>query len=167
MARNISYGTANNNIGAIDGLGGSSTYTAGIQWYVIDNSTDLAIDRYQMISWSFTSGSATLTAEVRLYVIASYDGTTWPDTLDGVAGNAATFTNQGVLNSVGKLAYRMFCDSNSGGNRRYYHTFSIADLYGGIVPKKCVVFWVHGNTSALMSSVGVNFYYDTPIFETI
>jgi hypothetical protein len=164
--RNISYGSTASVNGVIDGTTTSATWTTGMQWFIIDNSSDLAIDRFQTGDWKFTSGSsASSTSEIRIYVIGSYDGSTWPDTVTGVAGNSITFTSQGVRDSVARLACRFIGDSNFAGGKRYRFSFSLAELFDGIIPKKTTVFFTM-NTGTIDAS-GTNMYYDTPIFETI
>ena len=44
--RNLSYATATSSTGGITSLASSSNWTAGYEWFVIDNSTELAIDYF-------------------------------------------------------------------------------------------------------------------------
>jgi hypothetical protein len=161
--RKIAYGTAVTGTGGITSLGSSSTWTAGYEWYITDNSTDLAVDRFQ--SGQVTVGTATANTEIRLYVVASYDGTTWPDVFDGTP-SAETVTSEGVRDSFCKLAAVLRVDSTTS-NRVYPFQFAIAQLFGGNVPKKCAIFVAHNVGSTLNGTAGNHTYADLPITETI
>jgi hypothetical protein len=162
--RKIAYGTAVTGTGGVTSLASSSTWTAGYEWYLIDNSTDLAIDRFQ--SGQITVGTTpTANTEIRLYTVASYDGSTWPNVFDGTP-SAETVTSEGVRDSFCRLAAVLRVDAATS-NVAYPYQFTISQLYGGNTPKKCVVFVAHNCSAALNGTGGNHTYSDTPITETI
>jgi hypothetical protein len=160
MAYQVTYGTPVTGTGGVTSLATSADWTAGYEWYVIDNSTDRAIDRHQQgqvtVGTSPTSGT-----EIRVYVIGSYDGTTWPDVFDGTP-SAETVTSAGIRDGFAKLAAVMRCDSTTS-NRAYPFFFSLASLFGGIVPKKCCVFVAHNTGVNLNATAGNHTYADLPV----
>jgi len=162
--RKIEYGTPVTGSGGINSLASSSTWVAGYEWYVIDNTTDKALDREQ--SGKIRVGTTpTTNTEIRIYCVASYDGTTWPDVFDGT-GSAETVTSAGVRDGFAKLAAVLPVDSTTS-DRDYYFEFSVAALFGGIVPKKVAVFVTHNTGVNLNSTAGNHTYADQPVYETV
>lgn len=158
------FGTAVTGSGGITSLATSSTWVAGYEWYVIDNTTDLALDRIQQ-GVIRVGSSPTTNTEIRLYVVGSYDGTTWPDVFDGTP-SAETITSEGVRDSFAKLAAVLRVDSTTS-SRDYPFYFSLASLFGGVLPKKAVVFVTH-NTGVNLNSTGAQHTYaDQPVYATV
>lgn len=107
----------------------------------------------------------TINTEIRLYVVPSYDGTTWPDVFDGTP-SAETVTSEGVRDGFAKLAAVLRVDATTS-NRPYPFAFSIAELFGGIVPKKAVVFVAHNTGAALNGTAANHTYADQPVYDTV
>lgn len=159
----IAYGTSVTGTGGITSLGSSSTWLAGYEWFVIDNTTDLALDR--LVTGQVTVGTTpTSGTEIRLYAVASYDGSTWPDVFDGTA-SAETITSEGVRDGFAKLAAVLRVDATTS-NRSYPFAFSVASLFGGVVPKKVAIFCAHNTGVALLFTAGNHTYQDTPVYAT-
>lgn len=162
--RKCAYGTAVTGSGGVTSLATSATWVAGYEWYIIDNTTDLAVDRQQQIK--ITVGTTpTANTEIRIYLAGSYDGSTWPDVFDGTP-SAETVTSEGVRDSFCKCAAVLRVDTNTS-NRAYEAFFSLAQVFGGNVPKKVAVFVVHNTGVNLNSTGGNHTYADLPITETI
>jgi hypothetical protein len=123
----------------------------------------LAVDRLQ--SGSIRISFSSYNDQIRVYVIASYDGTTWPDTFTGSTGST-TITSEGVRDSFCKLAHNIRFGLSSITTKHQFN-FSIAELFGGIVPKKCAVWVVTNSTSGLHSTGTDHTYYDVPVFEDV
>lgn len=159
----IEYGTAVTGTGGLTSLGSSSTWTAGYEWYIIDNTTDKSLDREQSgkirVGTTPTSGT-----EIRIYAIASYDGSTWPDVFDGTA-SAETVTSEGVRDGFAKLAAVLRVDATTS-DRDYPFFFSLASLFGGVVPKKVAIFVAHNTGVALNATGSTHTYADQPCFAT-
>jgi hypothetical protein len=157
------YGTAVTGSGGITSLASSSTWLAGYEWFIIDNTTELALD--WEVQGKIRVGAAPASGtEIRIYVVGSYDGTTWPDVFDGTP-SAETVTSEGVRDGFAKLASVLRCDSTTS-SRDYPFFFSIASLFGGMVPKKVAVFVVH-NTGANLDSTAANHTYAAqPLYAT-
>lgn len=158
------YGTAVTVTGRVTSLATSTTFVAGYEWYIWDNTTDLALDRQQQIK--ITVGTTpTANTEIRIYAIASIDGTTWPDVLDGVP-SAETLTSEGQRDSYAKLAAVLRVDTNTS-NRAYEAFFGLAALFGGTVPKKGAIFVTHNTGVNLNPTAGNHTYADLAVYETV
>lgn len=157
------YQTATTGSGGLTSLGQSTTFTGGYEWFVIDNSTELALD-YQVSGVITTGTTPTANTEIRIYAVASYDGSTWPDVFDGTP-SAETITNAGVGTGFLVLA-KVIQVTAATSNVGMPFFFTVASLFGGTVPKK-VAFFVTHNTGAnnLNGTAGNHTYayvpYDT------
>lgn len=160
--RKIDYGTSVTGNGGITSLGSSPTLTSGYEWYVIDNTTDLAIDRLQ--TGTIQMAGTAYNGQLRIYLIPSYDGSTWPEPFDGTPSSEAI--SEGARDSVGKLAWA-YRAGNASASTKLSFAFSVAEVFGGFVPPKCVVFVVHSLGSSLNGTAGNHTYQDTPLFETV
>jgi hypothetical protein len=73
------YGTSTALTNTVASLASSSTWLAGYQSDVVDNTTNKYLD--YTIEGKYTVGtSPTASTEIRIYIVASFDGSTWPDT---------------------------------------------------------------------------------------
>lgn len=158
------YGTAVTGTGGIHSLATSSTWTAGYEWYIVDNTTDKALDRLQQGTIRVGT-SPTANTEIRIYAVGSYDGTVWPDVFDGTP-SAETVTSEGVRDSFAKLAAVLRVDSTTT-DRDYPFQFSLASLFGGAVPKKVAIFVAHNTGVNLNSTSGNQKYADQPVYATV
>lgn len=161
--RSISYGTAVTGTGGINSLATSSTWLAGYEWVIIDNTSELAIDYF--IDLVIRVGTTpTANTEIRVYLLASYDGSTYPDVFDGT-GSAETVTSAGVRDSFMKLAGVGIVDATTS-DRDYPIQFNLLSFYPSI-PKKVILFVTHNTGVNLNSTAGNQKYAISPIHETI
>jgi len=168
MATNkIGYGTeVGLTFTSLDSLASSSGLTAGAESAALDNTTTLAVD-YLISGMVKVNGSNAMTANTTLevWVIAEREDTpAYPDVFDGT-DSAETVTSRNVLFAAGKLAAVVTFDGTDT-NRVYdIGQFSLAQLFGGNVPRHCVLFVVHNGGQAL-NSTG-NGFYAMPILPTV
>lgn len=161
--RNLSYGTATSGTGGITSLATSSTWLAGYEWFIIDNTTELAIDYF--VDLVIRVGTTpTVNTEIRVYLAASYDGSTYPDVFDGT-GSAETVTSAGVRDSFMKLAGVGVVDATTS-DRDYPIQFNLSSFYP-MMPKKVVVFVAHNTGVNFNSTAGNHKYNYSPIHETV
>jgi hypothetical protein len=146
----ISYGTSTALNNAVASLGTSSTWVAGYESEVIDNTSNLYVD-YSIEGFYTVGTTPTNPSEIRIYVVASFDGTNWPDVFDGTTG-AETVTSEGIRDGYAKLAAVLRNDSTTS-NRAYPFSFTVASLFGGVCPPKFVLFTTQ-NTGTLNSTGG-------------
>lgn len=159
---NLSYGTPVSGTGGINSLATSSSWIAGYEWFVIDNSTELAID-YMIDIVVRVGTSPTINTEIRVYLLASYDGSTYPDVFDGTP-SAETITSAGVRDSFAKLAGVGVVD-NTTSDRDYPMQFNVGSIYT-TMPKKIIVFVTHNTGVNLNSTAGNQKYGYTPVHQT-
>jgi len=161
--RNLSYGTATSGTGGITSLASSSTWVAGYEWFIIDNTTELAIDYF--VDLVIRCGTTpTVNTEIRVYLAGTYDGSTYPDVFDGT-GSAETVTSAGVRDSFMKLAGVGVVDATTS-DRDYPIQFNTSSFFPN-PPKKIVVFVAHNTGVALNGTAGNHKYAYSPIHETI
>lgn len=165
---NLGYGTLISGTGGITSLATSSTWLAGYEWYVVDNTA--AAQAGLQLDW-FHSGAAmvgttpTATTEIRYYLIGSPDGTYWPDVFDGTP-SAETVTSAGVFSGFGKLA----CVTQVGAttsNVAYQFAFGTRQWFDFTMPKKFVVFVTHNTAVNLNATGGNHLYYAQPEYVTV
>lgn len=161
--RNLSYGTATSSTGGITSLASSSTWLAGYEWFIIDNSTELAIDYF--VDLVIRCGTTpTANTEIRVYLAGTYDGSTYPDVFDGTP-SAETVTSAGVRDSFMKLAGVGVVDATTS-DRDYPIQFNTSSFFPN-PPKKIVVFVAHNTGVNLNATAGNHKYAYSPIHETI
>lgn len=157
------YGTPVSGTGGIHSLATSSTFLAGFEWFVIDNTTELALDYF--VDLMIRVGTTpTINTEIRVYLIASYDGTTWPDVFDGTP-SAETITSAGVRDSFAKLAAAAFVDATTT-DCDYPLQFNLQSFFPTL-PKKIAVFVAHNTGVNLNSTSGNQKYAYTPHYNTV
>lgn len=154
------YGSTTSGSGGITSLATSSTWTAGYEWFIIDNQTDLNID-YQVFGNIAVGTTPTINTEIRIYAVASPDGTTWPDVFDGIP-SAETLTSQGVGTGFLKWCATLDVDSTTS-NRVYPYHFTLSSIFTTI--PAVTAFFVAHNTGVNLNSTGGNHTYNyTPVY---
>jgi hypothetical protein len=145
-------------------LATSSTWLAGRESTAIDNSTNKYLD--YLLAGNVTVGTTpTASTEIRVYVVAMVDDTVWPDVFDGT-DSVETVTSAGVGSGFLKLAAVMLCDATTSDRAYPFGPISVASLFGGVCPRKFVVFVTH-NTGVNLNATGGNHYVNiTPVDTT-
>ncbi len=152
--RTANYPTPTSGTGGIHSLASSSNWTAGYEWFVIDNTTEKAIDYF--VDLVVRVGTTpTANTEIRIYTLASYDGSTYPDVFDGTP-SAETVTSAGVRDSFMKLAGVGVVDATTS-DRDYPVQFNLSSVYP-TMPKKVLIFATH-NTGVNLNSTSTNQKY--------
>jgi len=160
----IAYQTSQTLTNAIASLGTSSTWIAGYESATVDNTSNLYLDYF--FDGKVTVGTTpTANTQIRIYVVASVDGTNWPDVFDGTTG-AETITSVGVGTGFLKLAAVMSVDATTS-NVGYPFTFSVASLFGGVCPPKFVLFTTHNTGVNLNSTAGNHVFTYRGVYNTV
>jgi hypothetical protein len=138
--------SANLTVTNLHSLPTSSTWLAGWESALIDNTTDKYTD-YRLTA-KLTAGSSPTgnPGEARMYVVGMLDDSTWPDVFDGTE-STETITDTEIRDAICRLAAVTQTDTTSG-DVYYLDCPSVAALFGGNLPAKFVVFITH--------SMGVN-----------
>lgn len=133
-------------------LATSSTRTGGRESTAISNTVTVYPD--VMLSGKITTGtSPTANRQIDVWVYADDGNDSYPDVLDGTDSDE-TITSENVRNSALKLAASIRVDATS--DRTYFFRCeSIANLFGGVMPRKWGVFVTH-DTGVNLNATGSN-----------
>lgn len=146
-------------------LATSSTLVAGRESTAIDNTSNKYLDA--LVGGKITTGTAPTTAKsILVYVYASLNDTPlYPDVFDGT-DSVETVTSTDIRNASLVLAAAMTTDATS--DRTYWvRPFSVANCFGGVMPKFWGVFVTH-DTAVNLNATGSNHaLYYTPVYETV
>lgn len=136
-------------------LASSSTFVAGRESSQIDNTSDKYIDALVQGSVSVgTTPTANTSINIYVYGADTSLATTAIDVLDG-ADSAETLTNTGVLYSALKLGAVINVLVNTTNVKYNIAPFSVAQLFGGVLPKFWGLFVSH-NTAVNLRNDAVN-----------
>lgn len=162
--RKLVYGSASDATITLASLAPSSTLLVGRESTAIDNSSNLYLDI--LVSGKIAT-NATITAggRIEVWAIASWDGTTWPDVFDGTDSDE-TITNANIKSTICRLVAAMQVDANG---TYHFAGVSLAELFGGVLPPKVVLFVTHNThaSNALSSTAGDHQIRLQPVYENI
>lgn len=145
-------------------LATSSTWVAGRESTLVDNTTNKYLD-YLLAGKIRVGTTPTINTEIRVYVVALLNDSTWPDSFTG-SDAAKTITSAGVRDGFAKLAAVLTVDATTSDRDYPFGPVSVAALFGGAMPKKFLV-WVAHNTGVNLNSTGGNHVLDvTPVYQT-
>jgi hypothetical protein len=135
-------------------LASSSDFTAGRESDAVDNTTNKYIDA--LVSGKVTVGTTpTVNTTINVYVYAQHDDTpTYQDVFDGT-DSAETVTSSGVLSGVVRLLGALNVSATTSDRTYYLAPTSVAQLFGGILPKRWGLFVAH-NTGVNLNATGGN-----------
>ncbi len=127
---------------------------AGRESNEVDNTTNKYVDA--LVQGVIMVGTTpTATRQIWVYVWGSDTSaaTGALDVIDGV-DSAETITNSGVRNSLFKLGAVIDVSATTSNVGYYFGPFSVAQLFGGVLPKFWGLFVVNGSGVALNSTGG-------------
>lgn len=156
---------------SLGALAASSTWVAGAESTAVDNSSNLYDD--YLLAGNFKTGAANAKiGRLEIWVFAQLEDTLWPDVLDGT-DSAETFSSVDAKNSGGKVAGVVNASVATNDAVYPFGPVSVAQLFGGVCPRKFVVFVTHDiqtSTNALAAAAAgppqVNKMFVTPITYT-
>jgi len=151
----INYGSTTAITMDLANLGSSSTWVAGRESTQIDNTSNKFVDAIVQGSISVgTTPSSNTVINVFVYASDTSLATTPIDVIDGV-DSAETITNTGVLYSMFRIGAAINVLVNTSDIAYPVAPFSIAQLFGGIMPKYWGLFVAH-NTGVTLRNNAVN-----------
>lgn len=155
------YGTPAAATITLASLASSSTWLAGRESTAVDNTANLFLD--YILDGKVTVGTTpTAGTEIRVYVVAIQGDGNYPDVFDGT-DSAETVTAAGVGSGFLKLAAVAYVDATTSDRTYPFHCGSVAALFGGVCPRKFVVFVTHNTGVNLNSTGGNHFVYTTSV----
>lgn len=143
-------------------LGSDTAFLAGRQSTAFDFTGVDCTDA--LIEGVITTGTSPTDArEIRVYAVASMDGSTWRDAFGG-SDSARSVTSSQIRDALCRIAAAIATDNSS--DRPYpFAPVSVIDLFGSL-PRKVVV-WVVHNTGVALNGTGSNHAITiTPIYHT-
>lgn len=145
----ISYGTSAALTMTLASLASDTNLIAGRQSTTIDNTSDTAIDAH-VGGFISTGTSPTASKQIEVWAFGSYDGTTYG------AGAGASDANFSPTGEKTQMSLLKVIPTDSTSNHKYeWGPYSIAQAFGGAMPKKWGIFIVH-NTGVNLNSTGGN-----------
>ena len=130
----------------------TASATVGRQSTVIDNTSNLYVDAL-VTAIITTAGSVASPFTVNVYVSGSEDGTNFDQDTAVMGASDAGYTIDSPTNL--RLAAIINCSTTA---KVYNKIFSVAQLFGGVMPRKWVVV-VTNTTGATLSSSGNSMSY--------
>jgi len=163
---NIAYGASVNLTITLASLPTDAALLTGRESTERDNTAANTNFLDYILSGKITVGTTpTAAKEIRVYVVGLMDDSTYPDVFDGT-DSAETISNAGIRDSVCKLAAVMATLATS--DLAYpFGGISVASLFGGVLPKKFVVFVTHSTAVNLNATAGNHQITLVPVYETI
>lgn len=160
----VAYGTASDATITLASLASDTNLLAGRESTEIDNSSTLALD--YLVSGKVTAGaSPTASRSIEVWAVGSWDGATWPDVFDGTNSDE-TITSADIKASICRLLAAM-ATANTPDRTYHFGPVSVAAAFGGVVPKKFVIFVVHNTGVALNATAGNHQIRLQPVYETV
>ena len=146
----------------LSSLATSSTFVAGIESGEINNTSNMYVDAIVNVKGitGHASTAPTVGQMIQLYVWGADTslGTTTIDTLDGTS-STETLGHVSVLNSL-RFAAAPTVTVATAALVYYIQPFSVAQLFGGIMPKYWGLYVAHNHTGALGASNNSLFSYN-------
>lgn len=129
-----------------ENVGTSATRVAGVESTVVSNISNKYLDA--LVSGKWTAGTSPTGGQLDVWIYAPISddlasSTTYPDVIDGTS-SAETMTSENVRNAAMKLAASVLLDTTD--NRVYpVAPFSVAALFGGVMPSRWGLFLSHSS----------------------
>jgi hypothetical protein len=150
---------------SLNSLAASSSLLAGAESTAVDNTSNKYTD-YLLAGYIKAGAANTQAGQIEVYVVGMLNDTEWPDVFDGT-DSTETITSAEIKASACRPAAII---ATTATNDRIYPfaPVSVANLFGGSLPKKFVVFvtqTAHTSTNALASSghkISI-----TPVYATV
>jgi len=151
----------------LSSLATSATFVAGRESDEVDNTSDLFVD--VIVQGKITVGTtptADTSIQITIWGADTSLGTTAIDVLDGV-DSAETLTNTGILNSALRFVTSAVVLATTSDVTYNIVPFSVADLFGGVMPKFWGLFVSHNTGVNLNATNNDLFSYHGITFTTV
>lgn len=159
----IAYAASSNlTVTNLHSIATSATWVAGWESGAVDNTSNLYVD--YLISGKIALGNSATAGEIRVYVVGLLDDSEWPDVIDGTE-STETWSTTTIRDAAARLGFVCATRADPGTDDVYpIKPFSVASMFGGICPKKFVIFVTHStgvNLAASGSEINVTGAYYT------
>jgi len=162
---NIAYAGSATITVSPENVASSSTFVAGVESAVQDNTSNKYVDA--LVGGTWTCGTTpTVNTQCLIYVFSVRDDApAYPDVMDGTS-SAETLTSAGVGRGFLKLAAVIDVDSTTS-DRAYPVLFTVAQLFGGVMPLKWGLFITHNSGVNTNTTAGNHVWKMTGITYTV
>jgi hypothetical protein len=156
----VTYGSSSNLTITLASLATDASLLVGRESSEVDNTTNRYVD--YLLSGKITTGtSPTASKFIEVHVVGLMDDSTYPSVFDGT--DSAETVTAAVKSGVCRQAASIDT-TNTSDVTYYFGPVSVASLFGGVMPKKFVVFVTH-NTGVNLNSTGGNHQITvTPVY---
>lgn len=160
----VNYASASDISLTLVSLASDTNLLAGQASAAIDNTVNKYRDYW--ISGKVTTGtSPTASRQIELWLVGSWDGTTYPDSFGGTNA-AVTVSSSANKASVCRFLANMATSATS--NVTYHFgPVLVSSVFGGDVPPKFQVFCAHNTGVALNSTSSNHQIRLQPVFDTV
>jgi hypothetical protein len=150
---NIAYAASSVITITLASIATSATFVAGAESTIVDNTSNKYVDA--IVGGKITVGTTpTVNTQILVYVFTPIDSTpTYPDVMDGT-DSVETLTSVGVGRGFLKLGAVLDVDAVTS-NIAYPFSFTVAALFGGVMPSRWGLFVAH-NTGVNLHATGGN-----------
>lgn len=153
----IAYGSSAALTISVQSLASSSTLLVGRASTSIDNTSDLAVDA--LVGGKVKTGTTTADTKIELWAYGSYDGTSYSGAATGTDAGLTIISQQKSLLRL--LQVILVPDTTA---RTYtWGPISVANTFGGAMPKKWGVYITHNTGANLDSTAGNHEVKYTPV----
>ena len=144
--------SANLTVTNLHSIATSSTWVAGWTSAVIDNSSDLDLDK--AISCKFTFGNVTTAGDVRIYAFCEQEDGTIPALFSaGTPGTEGTATvTTATIRDAAMVLVNSFTNRVANGDVYWTPKTSLRGAFGGFLAKKVYLFIAHSTGVNLAAS---------------
>lgn len=148
----INYAASSNlTVTNLHSIATSSTLVTGWESDVIDNTTNKYVD--MLVSAKITVAAAGLSAgTIAIRIVAMLDDSTWPGGFDGTESTETTPLDDENGTASGSRLLASATTDTTASQVYYFAPTSVAQLFGGIMPAKFVVFISHSTGANLAAS---------------
>ena len=148
----IAYAASSNlTVTALNGLALSATHVTGWESAEIDNSSTKYVD--MLVSAKITVESAGLAAgQIRIHIVPKLDDSTWPGGFDGTESAETTPLDDENGTAIGAIIGGIAATDTTASQVYYFRPFSVAQLFGGVLPEKFVIFITQSTGTTLETS---------------
>lgn len=162
----IKWGTAGTLTHTLASMATSSSRLVGWETGELDISALGAVLDVLMNIKITTGTSPTTAKQIEAWAVAQNADGTWPGVFDGTS-SAETFASAELKNALCKIPLAIF-GTNATSDVSYEATgISLAQCFGGVLPKKIVVFVTHDTGVNLNSTAGNHVIGYIPIYNNV
>lgn len=161
----LSYVTASDVTITLASLASDTNLLAGRGSTEVVNTTNKYLD--YLVSGKITVGtSPAANRNIEIWVVASWDGTNYPDSFGTTDANK-TITSTDIKNASCRLLQVLNVGTTTSNRTYFFAPTSVASVFGGVCPPSFLIFVVQ-NSGVALNATGSNHQIRLqPVYETV